>query len=86
MRGVVVVVLALGGGAPASRSLCSSSSSSSVQAVGAAVHAAGRGEGRRAMGAFRRSQHGGDIEGQFGRSQLSRGQGEVGQGGARMRR
>lgn len=69
------------GGSSAPRS----SSIPTVQTVGAAVDTARGGERRRAVGPFGRSQHGGDVQGQFRRSELPGGQRKIGQDGGMMR-
>lgn len=74
--------LALAGRSAAARS----APIATVQAVGAAVHAPWRGQRRRAVRAFGRSQHGREEQGQFGRSELPGGQRKAGQDGAMMRR
>lgn len=56
------------------------------QTVGAAVHAPRRGQRRRAVRSFGRPQHGRDVQGQFGRSELPGGQRKAGQDGGMMRR
>lgn len=59
-------LLAVGGGAPA----YGAAGGGAVEAVGAAVDAAGRGEGRGAVGPFSGAQDGGDVHGRFGLAEV----------------
>lgn len=58
--------LAVGGGAPT----YGAAGSGAVEAVGAAVDAAGRCEGRGAVGSFGGAQNGGDVHGRFGLAEV----------------